>query len=1391
MRRALSLFLVLAAAILGWTGSLPLDHPAPAPARPAAPGLDGPATARWAIRAPAAPPQPRPAAGVSNDLLGSLQRGIEAREYEATVNAEGLQAPNRAHGFRTYFEPTGIRVVERSARSTGLVALRLARLGRETRLEAIAPGTVDTRGARVEIRRNEDLVEWYENSPRGLEQGFTLAARPAGDGPVVLELAVAGARADATNDAATFATPTGRTLGYTGLAARDAQGRALAAHLIAERDRVRISVDDTGAAYPVTIDPLIGGTADGIIGLSQANSNYGLGLANAGDVNGDGYEDLLVGAYTYDSGQTDEGAVFLYLGSANGIPFGATPAATYQSDQIQGWMGYSVAGADVNGDGYSDVLAAGYDMSFGQAGEGAVCVFMGGPTVSDGTPGTAAALLQVNSVTAAFGQAVANAGDVNGDGYDDVLVGAPDYNNPGIGSTGAAFVFLGGASGVSTAPATTLSGNIATVDFGGAVAGVGDVNGDGYADISVADPQYKNGQTNEGGLFTWYGSATGIANGGISSAQSTLESNVVSDYLGYKAVAAAGDVNRDGYADVIVGCLNWTNGEASEGAAFILHGSPAGIASGSVGTVANTTLEMNSAGAGVNKVAGAGDVNGDGYADVVVGSPGYDFGGVANTGAMVVYLGGPSGVASVSPTGAHAFLHPGLMNDNYGFGLAMGDWNGDGYADVAAGAAGYDGAGANTGAVYLYSGSSRGINSQSETGAATIRQGEQTNARFGVVAAAVDVNADGYSDLIVGAPYYDAGETDEGAAFVYLGSSAGITSGAAASGGTMLQGNQAGASFGYAVATAGDVNDDGYADVLVGASTYDSGETDEGAAFVFLGSATGVANGNPSTAATTLQSNQANAHFGYAVAGFGDCNGDGYPDVAVGSPDYDSNGAVFVFDGAAGGIANGDPSNASRSLPGHLNGKFGSSVAGAGDTNADGYADLAIGEPSISVTFTEEGGAYVYMGSASGVQGFAHTQIYGMAANTNLGSAVACAGDVNGDGYDDLIVGAWRTGSTDFGAAYVFHGGALGVPSASPGTANAGFAGSTANAYMGAAVAGLGDVDGDGYGDIAIGSWNANSQGNVLVYRGSASGVVTSSASAILVTGQNFAALGDYVAGVGDVNGDGFADLAAGASTWDSGQTDEGGAFVWKGGGNLPTRASLARESRGNGSGIAVQPWSPAHSTSGFSAGMNTVDPSGRGRTKVEVEVCPEGKPFGSGTCTRQTSSTWTDAGVGIANPGVALAANVTVASPGLYNWRVRTLRAPFTVTQPGITARPNPAHGPWRRVQARAMNSDVRVDAVVLAVERPGTSADFAITPVGNPARGRIALAATLPNDAPAEVALFDVAGRQVVSRAIEGSPGRRTLTLARAGEIAPGVYLVRLTQGHRAATTRVVFVH
>src|SRR5262249_33344328 len=210
-----------------------------------------------------------------------------------------------------------------------------------------------------------------------------------------------------------------------------------------------------------------------------------------------------------------------------------------------------------------------------------------------------------------------------------------------------------------------------------------------------------------------------------------------------------------------------------------------------------------------------------------------------------LYLGSALGLH----TSYHQLLLSNQANANLGISVATaGDVNGDGYADVVLGAYSYAGPEAYEGRAYLHLGSASGLSAA----AGWTPEGHQGPAVFGQsVGTAGDVNGDGYSDVIVGSPNYDNGQTDEGRAYLYLGSSAGL----ATSSGWTAMGDQAAASYGWSVATAGDVNGDGYSDVVVGALFYDNGQTDEGRAYLYLGSASGLA----TSPAWTAESNQAGA----------------------------------------------------------------------------------------------------------------------------------------------------------------------------------------------------------------------------------------------------------------------------------------------------------------------------------------------------------------------------------------------------------------------------------------------------------------------------------------------------------------------------------------------------
>jgi hypothetical protein len=141
------------------------------------------------------------------------QRNPAKYEYHPSENGKGLQAPNRAHNFRTYFGPTGIQIQDRTARSPTLASLSLVAIGHGDMLEPVSAGEVDQTNARVEIRRPR-VTEWYENSVEGLEQGFTIPAPMAGHGPLVLELAVEEAKASLHGQSIELFTEAGRRLRY-------------------------------------------------------------------------------------------------------------------------------------------------------------------------------------------------------------------------------------------------------------------------------------------------------------------------------------------------------------------------------------------------------------------------------------------------------------------------------------------------------------------------------------------------------------------------------------------------------------------------------------------------------------------------------------------------------------------------------------------------------------------------------------------------------------------------------------------------------------------------------------------------------------------------------------------------------------------------------------------------------------------------------------------------------------------------------------------------------------------------------------------------------------------------------------------------------------------------
>jgi hypothetical protein len=392
------------------------------------------------------------------------------------------------------------------------------------------------------------------------------------------------------------------------------------------------------------------------------------------------------------------------------------------------------------------------------------------------------------------------------------------------------------------------------------------------------------------------------------------------------------------------------------------------------------------------------------------------------------------------------------------------------------------------------------------------------------------VNADGFADFIVGEYMCSAGGTYAGRAHLYLGGPA-----ADSIPDLTMTGAAAYDYFGFSVGTAGDVNNDGYDDWLVGAMQNDAGGNDAGAVYLYLGGETPDA-----TPDLVLVGAAANDLFGTTVGPAGDVNADDYDDFIVGARYNDAGGSnagrVYVYFGGAT-----LPKVPAWTLTGAAAGQqFGNSAGAAGDVNGDGYADVVVGAPGDDVFGTDAGAAYVFFGGTS-PDAVADVTMYGATAFDYYGLAVGGAGDVNGDGYADWIVGAPLndTGGNDIGRAYVFWGGA--TPDAGPDLALPGVA---AADEFGHAVGTAGDVNGDGYSDVVVGAYRNDTAGGTAgaayVFYG---GVAADTVADVTLLGESSNdTFGSSVGTAGDVFGNGCPDVIVGAPYSDRGGVSQSGA---------------------------------------------------------------------------------------------------------------------------------------------------------------------------------------------------------------------------------------------------------
>lgn len=887
---------------------------------------------------------------------------------------------------------------------------------------------------------------------------------------------------------------------------------------------------------------------------SAAGDRFGMSGRAAGDVNGDGFGDVIVGAPSADVNGTDSGASYVLFGKPSG--FGSTVNSSsldahdgFRIDGAAGGdsTGFSVDSAgDFNGDGLGDLIIGAGGSDAGGTNSGTAYVVYGkesgfGQSISLSNLAPGDGFAMHGAPGDLVGISVSSAGDLNGDGFNDVIVSTALANR--------AFVVFGREAPVGSAldlrslngedgfQIAGVSGMSDFTQIGFPVSAAGDFNGDGVDDLLIGSP----GSARADVIF---GTASGFA--------SVLDLSALDGRNGFHiqgdvsqtgfSVSAAGDVNGDGTGDLIIGA---PPGQAGAGSSYVVFRLPSSMTA--TLDLAEMTSDLGFRLDGMpgdssgRSVSAAGDFNGDGFGDLVIGAPLAGASGSQPTGAGSSYLvfGKASGFGTSfdlsSMDGTNGMRIDGSASGDF-FGrsvAAAGDVNGDGFADLIIGAPSSDVNGVDSGAsTVIYGGNVTGSAMLVGTGADDTLDKGATSPEIFVGGAGNDtMKGGGGKDVFHGGAGDDAIYVTDPTFQLVDGGAGSDTLFFTGAGLDLSLGDMRGQIKGIEIIDIGGGGPNTPNTFTVGAADL-LNLSDESNTLTVRGDSDDTLRLVGNWIDGKIVGDSHTYYLGDAIL---DVRG-----ITQVSVIPDSSGPV------SGTVA---LSTLEASFGFHLNAPaagdgFGLSVSAAGDVNGDGFGDVIVGAPFSD---SLNGSSYIVFGTAAGVPhtmtvGGANSFRIGGTDSSILGLSVSSAGDFDGDGLGDLILGASFSAKNGdiYGGSYIVFGKAIGAAGEelllSNLTADEGiFLKGSGGQLAGCSVSAAGDINADGFGDVVVSSTKF---GLSYVVFGTASAIGSSLELSSLDGTNGFCMTGAMVDGltkhpvvsnVGDVNGDGIDDLVVGA----------------------------------------------------------------------------------------------------------------------------------------------------------------------------------------------------------------------------------------------------------------------